>query len=235
VRRRPICGGVCEESQLRLVLVFTGCGMCEVGGVGGGRGEGEVVLPSCAQELFQLGVWGGALRGRGRVEVFATNAGGVRTELFGAAPERNYRFALDSSDMAATSRVHAMATLGRKRPAARPDVRPGDRQVLASRPVHTLDAIVSGDARSNLISSPNRGRPCTLHDSTSKTVSEMPRAPSGTLHARPAASTQPRQWRESQEARPGCSRRCWGQMGAGFDEARPGWRQQPRPPTRVAV
>jgi hypothetical protein len=64
-----------------------------------------------------------------------------------------------------------------KRSEARPDVRPGDRQWLASGPVHTLDANVSGDARSNLISSPNRGPPCTLHDSTSKTVSEMPCAP----------------------------------------------------------
>jgi hypothetical protein len=46
--------------------------------------------------------------------------------------------------------------------------------------VHTLDVNVSGDARSNLDSCPNRAPPCTLqclqclHDSTSKTVPDMP-------------------------------------------------------------
>jgi hypothetical protein len=60
------------------------------------------------------------------------------------------------------------------------DVWPGDRHVLIMRPVHTLDVNASGDARSNLISCPNRAPPCTLqclqclHNSTSKTVPDMP-------------------------------------------------------------
>jgi hypothetical protein len=81
------------------------------------------------------------------------------------------------------------------------DVWPGDRHLLIRRPVHTLDVNVSGDARSNLISCPNRAPPCTLqrlqclHDSTSKPCRTC-RIPGGTLHA-PRSKHAAEAWRKS--------------------------------------